>query len=56
MPPGFALAIATSSFTDFAATDGCTTRILGWDTTSETAAKSFTVSNGSFAIRLGLTV
>ena len=53
---GFALAMATSSFTDFAGTDGCTTRMFGCETTSETGAKSFTVSNGNLLIRLGFTV
>ena len=41
---GFAFARATSSFTDFTGTEGCTTRMLGCDTTSDTGEKSLTVS------------
>ena len=47
--PGFARAIATSSFTVFAGTDGCTTMTLAVVLTSDTGEKSFTGSYGSFA-------
>ena len=44
--PGFAFASAMSSFTDFAATDGCTTRMLGSVMPSVIGAKSL---SGSYA-------
>ena len=42
--PGLALASAISSLTEFAANDGCTTRMLGEFVNSETGAKSRTGS------------
>ncbi len=46
--PGFAFASATSSFTEPAGIDGCTTRMCGEYATIVTGAKSFAGSNGSF--------
>jgi hypothetical protein len=46
--PGCDLARATSSFTFFAGTSGCTTRMFGTEATSVIGAKSFSASNGMF--------
>ena len=45
--PGFALARATSSLTEFAATDGWTTRIIGLEATMPMATRSFAGSTAS---------
>src|SRR4051812_11357239 len=52
--PGDFFASAINSFTFFAGTDGCTTSIYGCVPTSDTGAKSFAGSYGSFLNRLGL--
>ena len=39
--PGFALAMASRSFTDFAGSDGCTARMKGAWEASEIGTKSF---------------
>ena len=49
-----ALAYATSSFTSFAGTDGCTARMCGEYATIITGAKSLTGSKGRLVNTLGL--
>ncbi|MND07273.1 hypothetical protein D3C83_291490 [compost metagenome] len=52
--PGFDLASATSSFTFFAGSDGCTIRMFGMSASGVMPAKSLTGSNGSFAYSVAL--
>jgi hypothetical protein len=49
------LAKAINSLTDFAGTDGCAAITYGAEATSETGARSFSISNGSLGNRLGFT-
>ena len=51
--PGWRMASAISSFTDVTGTDGWQTTIFGPAAASEMNVKSFSVSKGSFAYKLG---
>src|SRR5437016_3679773 len=52
--PGLDLAKAISSITEFTGNEGLTSNIIEVNPTSDTGAKSFNVSYGSFAMRPGL--